>query len=85
MSGCAALPMEPHVGLNRRVQAPSRRPHECARMYRTETDNFPKKVQDCPFTDRLAMLGFCLTGLGADVLAAAEGWPSRGAQEPVSR
>ncbi len=86
MSGCAALPMEPQLGLNRRVQPPSSpQPHECARMYRTETDKFPKKVQDCPFTDRSTMLAFCLTVLGADALVAAEGWPSGGAQASVSR
>ncbi len=77
MSGCAALPTESHtwgwVG-GYRHRGPQ--PHGCARMYRTETDKFPKKVQDCPFTDRLAMLAFCLTVLGADVLAATGDGPA---------
>ena len=78
--------MEPHIGLNWRAQAPSRRNSiECARMYRTETDKFPKKVQDFPFTDRSAMLAFFLTVLGADALTAAEEWTSCGAQPSVSR
>ena len=85
MSRSAALPMEPRVGLNRRVQASTTQPHDCARMYRTETDNFPKKVRDCPFADRLAMLAFCLTVVRADVLAAADEWPGRGARASVGR
>ena len=86
MSPCAALPIEPHVGLKLAgagTEPPQ--PHECARMYRTETDKFPKKVQDCPFTDRPALLAFYLTVLGTDVLAPAEVWPNCGAQPSVSR